>query len=265
MVSKKDELLQGLDSGALLELAKSVSESPVKSSATRADLPKIIKESLSVDEIKRKAKQIKEGPESEELTGDELRSGGVGQLLLGVSGAINTIAYFVTFMTGGTLDYYRTIAPWGLATSILLLIFAILLRVSIVKITWKLGGSGIGTATSLLAYVAAITGIAYYILTILGITITYYTFGSSTLNLLGFALAISNSILIGTTMALLGVFLLLYREYSPSRELWMAGGIIYVIAGASEFSLTTSLYIPTAPFVAGIIGATCFLARRAPK
>jgi len=265
LVSKKDELLQELDFGALLELAKSVSKSSIKSSATRADLLKIVKGSLSVQEIEEKVKRVHLVPESSELTEHDLKAGGIGQVLLAVSGATNTVAYFVAFMTGGSLDYYRYIAPWGLVGSVLLLVFAILLRVSIVRITWKLGGSGVGTAASSVAYVAAVTGIVYYALTILGITITYYTFGSGTLNFLGYVLVLSYSILVGTMMAILGVFFLMFREYSQSKELWMAGGIIYIIAGASQFSLSTSIYIPTAPFVAGIIGATCFLAKRAPR
>jgi len=265
LVSKKDELLQGLDSGALLELAKSVSGSPIKSGATRANLLKIVKESLSVEEIKRKVKQMKRGPEAEELTRDELTSGGVGQLLLAISGAINVIAYFVTLMVGGTLNYYQAIAPWGLVSSVIFLIFAILLRVSIVKIAWKLGSSGVGTATSLFGLIAALTGIVYYVLTILGVTTVQYFGVSGGLNILGLVLAISYTLLVGITMALLGVFFLLCREYSPSSELWMAGGIIYIVAGASEFSLLSSLYLPAAPFVAGIIGATCFLARKAAR
>jgi hypothetical protein len=263
VVGKKDELLQGLDLEALQRIARSVSSSPIKSGTSKVELLKIVKESLSTQEIKDKLKQVQGGAKFK-LTGYDLKAGGIGQVFLAVFGALNTLAYFVLLMTGGTIDYYRNLAPWGLIGSILLLVFAILLRVSIAKITWKVGGSRIGTLTSLFAYIAAIIGIVYYVLTLLGIT-TIATFGSSSLNLLGYLLVLSYTILIGMTMALLGVFFLLYREYSPSRELWMAGGIIYIIAGASEFSLTTSLYIPTAPFVAGIIGAACFLAKEALK
>nr|MDO8132957.1 hypothetical protein [Candidatus Njordarchaeum guaymaensis] len=263
-MSKKDELLQELDFSVLIELAKSVSESPIKSNATRSDLLKIVKESLSVEEIKRKVKDIDVGRPSGELTRGELRVGGVGQVFLAISGMMSPIGYFVAYGLGGTADY-RGLAPSGLISSIMFLVFAILLRVSIARITWKLGGSGSGTAASLFALIAAITGLVYYILTILGVTTVEYFMGYYTLNALGVMLMLSYILLTGIAITLLGVFFLLYREYSPNSELWMAGGIIYIIAGASYLGLTSSLYISATPFVAGIIGATCFLARRAPK
>jgi hypothetical protein len=146
--SRKDELLEGLDSGVLLKLATSASKSPIESGATRADLVKIIKGSLSAEEIVRKLKQDKGTSRLYELTGAELTVGAVGQVFLAISGVISTFGYYVALVSSSLLNFYQVFAPWGLVSSILVLLFAILITVSIMRIPQEIGGR-VGRATSL--------------------------------------------------------------------------------------------------------------------
>lgn len=247
-MGKKDELLQGLDLGVLLKLASSASESPVKSGAPRAELVKIIKGSLSVDEIIRKLNQEEGGSEPDRLTGAELTAGGVGQVFLAISGAISTIAYYVAITGSGTSNYYEQFALWCLASSMAVLVFAILFAVSIMKIPRELG-SRVGRATSLVGTIAAIIGI----IRSLSLGVSYVI------------LSISYTWLLGTTMALLGAFFLVCRGHSASSDLWVASGIIYIVDGGYLLSITPLMGVPSASFVAAIIGAICFFTRKAPK
>lgn len=71
MAGKEGELLQRLDLGTLLHLAKSASESPIRGGATRVELTRIVKKSLRTEEIERHqlagtATAIQEGMEAEE-------------------------------------------------------------------------------------------------------------------------------------------------------------------------------------------------------
>jgi hypothetical protein len=103
----------------------------------------------------------------------------------------------------------------------------------------------------------------FYGLAVLGITVLWPYGSVSTLYVI---LMLSYQWLLGVTMALLGVFFLMYRGYSPSSDLWMAGGILYVVTGGSQIgqvSILLSAYFMPVSFVAAIVGAICFFAKKA--
>jgi hypothetical protein len=263
LASRKDDLLRRIDSDSLLRLARSVSESPVENGVARAELLRIVKESLSVEEIQNRAKMMEVDPDSQVFTEDELVSGGVGQVLLGVSGATGTIGYYLAITSMGG-DPYSTIAVWDFISSILFLIFAILTTVSVRKMTGKLGGSRVGTATCVFGLITAIIGLLFYGLAILGVVDISPYIGYNS-NILYVVLLVSFSWLVGLTMALLGAFFLMCREHSPNRELWLAGGILYLVAGASELGITSLLIFPVVSLIAPTIGAVCFFTGKPAK
>lgn len=57
-MSEKEKLLRKLSNEELLELAKSLTRTPIDSRATRTELIRIVKSALSVEEIKRKRRKI---------------------------------------------------------------------------------------------------------------------------------------------------------------------------------------------------------------
>jgi hypothetical protein len=264
LAGRKDELLGHVDSDTLLRLAESVSESPMKSGVTRAELLKIVKRSLSIEEIRRKAKQMGGGPQSGELTRRELMAGGVGQILLAVSGVVDTAGFLTAIYLGlGYRTIYGFSEPASLVSSVIFLVFVLLLMVSIVRITRGIGGRGLGAATCLFGLAAALTGIICGVLLTLTPPQEYYGVGLGNV-LVGVYIVIYPAF-VGITMTLLGAFILTCREYSPNSDLWMAGGIVYIVSGGSQFSIIASYYIPIGAFVSGIIGAICFLTKRVER
>jgi uncharacterized membrane protein len=251
LASKKDELLQGLDSSALLKLARSVSESPVESGTTRAELVKIIKGSLSVEEITMKLKQEEGASKVYGLTGTELRMGSVGQVFLTVYGLISTFNNPAFTSLIGAYGYYQTSAIWGLIGSISFLLFAVLLTVSILKIPREIGGRA-GRVTCLLGTVAAIVGIILNLLGLAGTAESIYQ------GLVSLILSILDSWLVGATLTLFGVFFLACQKHFSNGDLWTASGVLYIVSGGSLFGIVGLLVGPSASFVAAIFGAVCF-------
>jgi hypothetical protein len=247
---KKDELLERLDSGILLKLATSVSQFPIEGGATRAELIKIIKDSLSVEEIVRKSKQS-QGASQLDLTGAELKAGAVGQVFVAISGAISTFGYYVVLTSPSVLSFYQLFAPWSLVSSVLVLLFAVLLTVSVRKMPREIGGR-VGKATCLFGMITAIMGIVIYSLAIVNILDLSYT-GASIL-----MLSISISWPLATALVLLGAFFLVCRKYTGSSDLWIASGVLYIVSGGSIFGVTGLSVATSAPFVAAILGAVCF-------
>jgi hypothetical protein len=251
MVGKKDELLRGLDSNVLLQLAKSVSESSIDSGTTRAELVELIKESMSIEEINRKLKQMDGTAWSSELAGVKLTAGGVGQVLLAASGVIGTTGYYSVIISGGALSFSQLLAPWGLVSSVLVLLFAVFLTSSVVKIPREIGGR-VGRVTSLFGVLSAIVGMLSFSLEIMNVALVSY------LSIPYLILSVSYSWLLGTTMALLGTFFLVCRKHSSSSDLWTASGILYIVGGGSMFGISGLPLIPSASFIAAVFGAICF-------
>lgn len=264
MASKKDELLQRLDSSVLLKLARSVSESPVESGTARAELVRIIKGSLSTEEITRKLKQEKMGSKDYRLTGAELKAGGIGQVFLAISAAMNILAYLENstilyidfFWPWAILLPYMAFPLWGFLSSIFVLLFVILLTVSMVKMPRKIGGS-VGRATSLFGMIAAIDGIILYSSVNLGLVQFY-------LSDINVVLAMAYGPLLGVAMALFGAFFLVCHKYSGSGDLWIASGVLYLVNGGFLLEMALSPF-PSASIIAAIFGAICFLKGNFPE
>jgi hypothetical protein len=261
LAGKKEELLERIDSDTLLRLAESVSESPMKSDLTRAELLKIVKESLSIEEIRRKAKLMGGSPKSGKLTERELTAGGVGQISLAISSAISNVAYYLTLM--GSADYRTTYGAWNLVGSAFFVVFVILLAVSVVKITRKIGGGRLGAAICVLGSITATIGVLIFGLMALGILVEYSLYGG--VSVLYMVLMISYAWLLGITVILFGAFFLVCREFAPSSELWLAGGVLYIVSGAAEFSIYSLVYPQNTLFTAAVIGAVCFLMKKVAK
>jgi hypothetical protein len=62
---RKEDVLERISYEDLLELAKSVSDKQVDTKAFRGELAKLLKDSLSIEEIERKAREIKEEKRAE--------------------------------------------------------------------------------------------------------------------------------------------------------------------------------------------------------
>ena len=258
-MSKKEEALRNLSDDQLIAVAASVSGPPISSKTSRGELIKIIKNSLSLQEIEEKSGHRLRETNIALISGNELRLGGVGQVFLAASFALYGILGLYIYSPVMYNFYQQSMAPFGIASSALLFIFAILLGLSMFKVAAKLRGNVVGEAGSLLGFAAALTGIVYYVSilseTISGGGVLY----SYTPDVLGLLLAIMFEVFLGSTWVLLGVFFLMHHNQSMNSGLWQTTGIVYIIAGSIGLNSIMYPLVPVLIVLAGFMGATCFL------
>jgi hypothetical protein len=264
-MSQKEGSLNKLDDGRLLELARSVSKNYVDSGTSRNSLIKIVKASLSIEEIKKKVAETMNPLEKETGRDIAFTLGAMGQVFLLIYGIANYLLFFAPLYLPPVYLYSDTYvqrnAVLGTIGAVLFLIFAVLNMSSMIALRARLSGNRAGVISGSVGLIASILGMLYYLATILGVT--YY-------NELSIILPVMYAVLIASTMVLIGVFFLLYRRRFSDGDVSMAAGIVYIFAGSTEVSILSypvyySAYVVNPPLflVAGALGLACFLARRA--
>jgi hypothetical protein len=258
-VSKKEEALRSLSYDQLLEVAASVSDPPISSKKSRSELVKIIKDGLSLQEIEEKSRHQLRETNTAFINRNELRLGAVGQVFLTASFALYGLFGLALYSPVEYAFLLQSIAPYGIASSALLFIFAVLLGLYMFKAAARLRGNVVGEAASLLGFAAALTGIVYYVSILSGTIFVGGGFFSYTLSDLGLLLAIMFEVFLSSTWILLGAFFLAHHRQSVNSGLWQATGIVYMIAGSVGLNAAVYPLVPLFIVLAGFMGATCFL------
>ncbi len=96
LVSQKEEALSRLNDRELLDLARSVSQNYVVKDTSRKNLIKIVKESLSVEEIKQKVSERKSPLKTKTKRDRAFNIGAVGQAFLVIYGIAAYVMFFVS-------------------------------------------------------------------------------------------------------------------------------------------------------------------------
>jgi hypothetical protein len=247
------------------------------SDASRKNLIKIVKGSLSLEEIKQKVNEARNPLKTKTKRDKAFIMAGVAQAFLVIYGIATYVIFFVSVYAAVVypyqLSYIQSNAILGLVAAAFFLIFTVLNLSSMIALRQRLSGNRSGMISGSIGLVSSIFGLIYYIATFLGLT--YQTVEISPGNfqaiitLLGNLLPVIYTALITSTMILIGVFFLLNRRRLSDSELSMATGIIYIFAGSSGVSLPSyfSYYYatfaePTLFIIAGALGLACFLARK---
>jgi hypothetical protein len=277
-VGQKEEALSRLSDRELLDLARSVSGNYVVSDAGRKNLIKIVKGSLSLEEIKQKVNEEKNPLKTKTKRGKAFIMGGVAQAFLVIYGIAAYMIFFVSvyspmFFPYMSPAYMQSNAILGMVVAAFFLIFTVLNLSSMIALRQRLSGNRSGMISGSIGLVTSIFGLIYYLATFLGLTyetveISPGSFQTS-YTLLGNLLPFIYSALIASTMILIGVFFLLYRRQLSDSELSMATGIIYIFAGSNGVGLAPYIsyyyvYVvePALFIMAGALGLACFLARK---
>jgi hypothetical protein len=276
-LSKKEEALSKLNDEELLDLARSVSENSVGSDASRKNLIKMVKGSLSVEEIKQKVNEKKSSLKMKTPRDRASIMGAVGQAFLIVYGIVSYLVFFFSVYNPVyyplSPTYFQTNAILGMTSAVFFFVFTILNFSSMIASRQRLLGNRLGIVNGLTGVVASIFGVVYYLAMFFGLTyqIVEISPGSfqTSFTLLGNLLPVVYTLLISSTMILIGVFFLLYRKQISDSELTLVTGIIYIFAGSYGVSLSSIVsyyyvYIIEPPLfiMAGAFGLACFLARK---
>jgi hypothetical protein len=140
----------------------------------------------------------------------------------------------------------------GIVAYLLFSVFAALFLVSATKMRSQLGGSSVGVLGALFGLAAGI--VALIVNLVFGKVGYHYVYAP-----LGMTFLLWGPILVltGLTMVLIGASLITHRQrYSPSR-LWIATGVLYVVAGSFEFTIFLSIIGDILMIISGILGAMC--------
>jgi hypothetical protein len=199
----------------------------------------------------------------------EFVAGGAGQILLAVAQGISLL--FMPFLLLSFFYYYSSFSfITDIVTYSIFLAFAILLLATMPKAARRFNGNQVGTVGAIFGLIAAVMGIVYDILSVMGVTWTYFSYWNgysytyySYLNNLGLIMLILIEVFVGLTMVLLGSFFIVYRKYLSDGGLWLATGIIYIIAGAFDFTVVLTIVGTILTIVSAIMGAVCFFGSRA--
>ncbi len=280
-MSLKDDLLEGLNEAELLQLARSVSKTSVDEDTSKRVLIKLVKGSLSAEQIKQRVNQTRSPRSVKRWNMNALFLGGVAQVFLiawGFSGILISIAYpntsYEVFYVGVA---FQTLSILSIIGTALLLVFAVLHMGSMVAIRRRVDGDRMGVVSASAALVASIVGVLYYVLTYLGLTLDIHynpdgSVSSTSINALGAGVPVAYNLLLTVTMILVGVFFLVCRESFSNAELWMVTGLLYVLAGAFQLGYTSPYYFmyvylaSSAMFiVVGVMGAICFFTGKYAK
>jgi hypothetical protein len=155
----------------------------------------------------------------------EFVAGGVSQILLAVSQAMELLGFFsVTLILSFSYSAYIAME---VARNSIFLAFAILLLVTTLKATRRFGGSKVGTISAIFGIITAIidfvTIIALIMLQVMSMIFLYYSYD---------IVVLIGDTFFALTITLLGSFFIKYREYLSNRGLWTATGVTYIIGGA---------------------------------
>jgi hypothetical protein len=289
-VGQKEEYLSRLDDSELLELAKSVSKDQIHSRMSRDNLIKIVKASLSLEEIKQKvngngnpARII--APRSKAFT-----LGGDGQLFLVMYGIVSLIyvslppiIYFPpSGVSGIPMTVIQEVAVFDFTEASLLMVFAVLNMISMRALRREFSGNKTGLISGSIALASSMLAMFYSVATILGLTYTVVVPPPGlewvNYNQLGTFLQVFNAALMMLTLALIGVFFVVHCRQLPGGNISLAAGFVYMFAcflylfvsiqGLSYLLVYGYYYAYSNAFaavpivIAGILGAGCFLAQK---
>jgi hypothetical protein len=157
-----------------------------------------------------------------------------------------------------TLTNISSDALLGLVAAAFFLIFMILNMVAMLTLRKMLSGNMVGIIGGLIGLVTSIVRLLNYIATISAAT--------------GTLLPYTYLILTALTFTMMGVFFLLHRQRLPDGDVAMVTGMIYLFAGLGgtiQYAYYSYPYYsfsnPFLLIVAGVLGASCFLARSLAK
>ena len=261
-MSKKDEALRDLGDGELLELARSVSKSPISDGTSTSVLKKIIKESLSIEEIKEKLKLKPKRPEpnvatyvgTSESIQRGLRLGSIGQVFLLVSSVLGLLPSYLSYLYTLGFDIYIFSYSVGIVCSIIFFVFVFLFWVSTRKVTGNYGDRHSWKFGFFCGIVASVALLVLDILSLYSALTGYYM-----LAFLIVILPLVYDAFLASTLILVGVFFVLHRKNFANSEVWLVTGVFYVYAGV--LSLPTAYFSSLLPssLAPAIIGTLCFL------
>jgi hypothetical protein len=173
----------------------------------------------------------------------ELLSGAIGQVFLSVFAALNIFTILLFFEAEFIL--------LGIVAYLLFSVFVLLFLVSATKMRSQLGSS-VGVLGSLFGLAACI--VALLVNLMFGKVGYHYVYAPLGMT---FLLWVPILVFTGLTMVLIGTSLITYRQrYFPSR-LWIATGVLYIVAGSFEFTIFLSIIGDILMIVSGILGAVC--------
>jgi len=275
-MSQKDDVLSRLSDRQLLEMARSVQGDDVRSDTSRNDLIKIVKGSLSLDEIKQrslKARSAVAQQNSPDIKIGGMKIGAIAQVFLVIwsiaLAAVNVVDSYIS----STIPFFTTIqseALLSIPVSLILIIFAFLDIGAMAKMRSALSGNRIGMIGGIVALFASLTGTLNYGLTYLGLTVQMVPFDGGTeeiATLAGIITPFLYDILLGLAMLFVGLFFLVNRKRFANDDLWLATGIVFLIIASSQFGL---IYVSYLSLViqyngiligAGAMGAACFMSQ----
>jgi hypothetical protein len=284
-MSQKEKFLSRLDDTELLELAKSVSKDQIDSRTSRNNLIKIIKASLSLEEIKDKvngtgnpAKII--APRSKAFT-----LGGAGQFFFVMYGivlliyvSLPPIFYSEPFnLFAIPVWIIQEVAVFDLTEASLLMVFAVLNMISMTALRGEFSGNKTGLISGSVALASSTLAMFYSVATILGLTYTLVAqpfIGWANYNLLGTFLQVFKVALMMLTLALIGVFFVVHYRQLPGGNISLVAGFMYMFASIQSVSyfldygyyyVYSNAFFPFPLFlsvIAGALGAGCFLAQK---
>jgi hypothetical protein len=285
-VGQKEELLSRLDDRDLLELARSVSKEQIDSRTGRNNLIKMVKASLSIEEIKQKingtggpAKII--APRSKALT-----LGGSGQFFFVMYGIVSLIyaslppiIYAEPFtLSGIPVTIIQEVAVFDFIESGLLMVFAVLNMISMTALRGEFSGNKMGLISGSIALASSTLAMFYSIATTYVNTVippglneppNYYLLGT---------LQVFTSVLMMLTLVLIGVFFVVHHRHLPGGDICLVAGFAYMFACFVSLSVSiqslsylldygyyyagSNTFVPVPSVIAGALGAGCFLAQK---
>jgi hypothetical protein len=178
------------------------------------------------------------------LVRQELLSGAISQILLVVFAVLNIFASFLFFEVEFIL--------LGIVAYLFFLVFSALFLFSAYMMRSQLGGSPAGILGSICGVAASL--VALLVNTMFGKVGYHYVYLPLGIT---FLLWIPILVFTGLTMVLIGATFITYRqEYFPIR-LWIAVGVLYIVAGSFEFTIFLSFIGDMLAIVSGALGSVC--------
>lgn len=276
--SQKERILSRLSEGRLLQLARLVSQTPIHAATSKEELINMIKGSLSIEEIKDQINWIENAPQSlvaPKGFGNELIIGGIGQVFLIVSTLVFNLGYYASSYQSGSLTPTQGIELlgfWGIVGSVFLITFAILFLASMLVGRWIFSGNRVGLASGVVAFVASMINMSFYVLTFFGMTYLPWYYIPGSYSLLGLVMVFLVSIFRGLAFVAVGAFFLVNYKRFPNGGLWMGTGILYMIAASNELSFQAIIYsyypigfISFMPMAIGALGASCLFTSKSGR
>ena len=275
-MSQKDDVLSRLSDRQLLEMARSVQGDDVRSDMSRNDLIKMVKGSLSLDEIKQRSQKARSSVAQQtsptiEIPG--MKIGAIAQVFLVIWSVALLLIDVAEGYISSSMIYQSSVqveALLAIPVSFILIIFAVLDTGAMVKMRSALSGNRIGVSGGLVTLFASLAGTLYDALSFSGLTTQSIQFDGVTeqmATLAGILTLYLYEVLLGLAILLVGLFFLVNRKRFLSDDLWLATGIVFLIIASSQFGL---IYISTFSIViqyngaliaAGAMGAACFMSQ----